>query len=266
MYLNFQNPARTERASGVQSIERAFELLELMAEADGEIPLSALAEASELPLPTVHRIMRTLVNSGYVRQPLKNGRYALGPRLIRLGEKAGQNLGAWGLPYLEYLSDKIGETTNLAVLDADQMVYVAHVPSRHSMRMFTEVGRRVDMHCTAVGKVVLAEMPDEAIDQMLARTRMRPQTGKSIVSRPRLLAEIKAIRANGFALDDGEQELGVKCLAVAVPDAPTPSAISISGPEARMDRLAIREVILFVQDIATQLGDVLNNRPPEMCW
>lgn len=129
-------------SGGVQSLERAFDLLERMADAGGEVGLSELSASSGLPLPTIHRLMRTLVVCGYVRQQ-SNRRYALGPRLIRLGESASRLLGTWARPYLARLVEETGETANMALLDGDEIVYVAQVPSKHSMRMFTEVGRRV---------------------------------------------------------------------------------------------------------------------------
>src|SRR5690606_10604203 len=144
---------KRERSGGVQSLDRAFCLLEIMAEAGGETSLSELAQSSGLPLPTIHRIVRTLVSNGYARQQ-PSRRYALGPRLIRLGETASRALGSWARPYLAELTEATGETSNMAVLDGEQIVYVAQVPSQHSMRMFTEVGRRVDAHATAVGKAV----------------------------------------------------------------------------------------------------------------
>ena len=130
-----------ESTGGVQSLQRAFDLLERMADAGGEASLSELAATSGLPLPTIHRLIRTLVTCGYVRQN-SNRRYALGPRLIRLGESASRQFGTWARPWLARLVDQVEETANLAVLDGDEVVYVAQVPSRHSMRMFTEVGRR----------------------------------------------------------------------------------------------------------------------------
>lgn len=125
-------------SGGVQSLERAFDLLERMADAGGEVGLSELSASSGLPLPTIHRLMRTLVVCGYVRQQ-PNRRYALGPRLIRLGESASRLLGTWARPYLARLVEETGETANMALLDGDEVVYVAQVPSKHSMRMFTEV-------------------------------------------------------------------------------------------------------------------------------
>ena len=142
--------AATGATGGVQSIERAFDLLEMLADAGGALGLSELSTVSGLPLPTVHRLMRTLVNRGYVRQEASR-RYTLGSRLIRLGEISSQMLGTWLRPFLAQLVRLTGETANLAMLDGDEVVYIAQVPSPHSMRMFTEPGRRVQPHCTAVG-------------------------------------------------------------------------------------------------------------------
>lgn len=170
--------ARPAASGGVQSLERAFDLLERMADAGGEVGLSELSASSGLPLPTIHRLMRTLVACGYVRQQ-PNRRYALGPRLIRLGESASRLLGTWARPYLARLVEETGETANMALLDGDEIVYVAQVPSKHSMRMFTEVGRRVLPHSTGVGKALLAGFPRRRCGRCWAvracrRPRRRP--------------------------------------------------------------------------------------------
>ena len=198
--------ARRNQGGGVQSVERTFELLELMADAGGEVALSELADKSGLPLPTIHRIMRTLVGAGYARQQ-PSRRYSLGPRLIRLGETASRALGSWARPYLAELTEATGETSNMAVLDGAQIVYVAQVPSQHSMRMFTEVGRRVDAHATAVGKAVMANLPPEVVTQLLTRAGMPPQTERTITTVEAMHAELARIRDQGYALDDGEQEV-----------------------------------------------------------
>ncbi len=238
--------AKSNGTGGVQSLERAFTLLECMADAGGEVGLSQLAQASGLPLPTIHRLLRTLVSQGYVRQQ-PSRRYALGPRLIRLGENASRQLGSWARPHLVRLAEEIGETANMALLDGDEIVYVAQAASRHySMRMFTEVGRRVSPHCTAVGKALLALLPAATVRDVLARTGMPRQTEHTITDPDVLLAELERIREQGYAVDNGEQEIGVRCVAVAVPDAPTLTAISISGPEGRMtDQLFERAVPLL---------------------
>ncbi|GAC1488509.1 MAG: allantoin degradation transcriptional regulator AllR [Pseudarthrobacter sp.] len=220
---------------GVQSVERVFELLELITDAGGDVTLSELSSSTDLPLPTIHRLLRTLVTLGYIRQ-LPNRRYALGPRLIRLGEGANKQLGAVARPELKSLVDQLGETSNMAVLDSDLVIYVAQVPSLHSMRMFTEVGRRAHTHATGVGKAILAQLDDDVVRGIVARAGMPTPTPKSIGDVDELLADLKLIRERGYSIDEEEQEIGVRCFAMAVPNAPTPAAISVSGPVSRVDQ------------------------------
>ncbi|MFJ4849954.1 IclR family transcriptional regulator [Streptomyces sp. NPDC088733] len=246
----------SDRAGGVQSLERAFDLLERMADAGGEVGLSELATGSGLPLPTIHRLMRTLVDCGYVRQQ-PNRRYALGPRLIRLGETASRLLGTWARPCLAELVDATGETANMALLDGDEVVYVAQVPSRHSMRMFTEVGRRVLPHSTGVGKALLAQVPPEEVRALLARTGMPAATERTITDPDAFLAELAHIRAQGYAVDDNEQEMGVRCLAVTVPGSPTAAAISVSGPAGRVTDAATEKIVPVLQAAARSLSAAL---------
>jgi IclR family acetate operon transcriptional repressor len=247
-----------DRAVGVQSLERAFDLLERMADAGGEVGLSELSASSGLPLPTIHRLMRTLVSCGYVRQQ-PNRRYALGPRLIRLGESASRLLGTWARPYLAELVEATGETANMALLDGDEVVYVAQAPSRHSMRMFTEVGRRVLPHSTGVGKALLAEVPPAEVRALLARTGMPAATDRTITDPDAFLAELERVRALGYALDDNEQEVGVRCLAVTVPDSPTAAAISISGPAGRVTEGATDKIVPVLHAVARELALALRN-------
>jgi IclR family acetate operon transcriptional repressor len=228
--------------AGVQSIERAFALLESMADAGGLIGLSRLAAMSGLPLPTIHRLIRTLVTLGYVRQE-PSREYALGPRLIRLGDSASRLVGVWAKPYLARLVDAVGESANLAMLDGGEVVYVAQVPGRHAMRMFTEVGRRVSPHCTAVGKVLLAGMDDEQVGELLGRAELVAYTEHTVTDVAELLAELARVRERGYATDEGELELGVRCVAVALNGGPARAAMSISGPNTRMtDELVARAV------------------------
>nr|WP_241266302.1 IclR family transcriptional regulator [Streptomyces boncukensis] len=240
---------------------RAFDLLERMADAGGEVGLSELSGTSGLPLPTIHRLMRTLVSCGYVRQQ-PNRRYALGPRLIRLGESASRLLGSWARPYLARLVEETGETANMALLDGDEVVYVAQVPSRHSMRMFTEVGRRVLPHSTGVGKALLAATPDEEVRALLTRTGMPAATEKTITTPEGFLEALATVRERGYATDDNEQEVGVRCIAVAVPDAPTAAALSISGPAGRVTDAATDKFVPVLREVARELSGVLASNGP----
>lgn len=238
------------RSESVKSVVRVFELLELITDAGGDVTLSELSALANLPLPTIHRLLRTLVSLGYVRQ-LTNRRYALGPRLVRLGEAANKQFGAIARPQLKWLVDELGETANMAMLDSDMVIYVAQVPSPHAMRMFTEVGRRAHTHDTGVGKAILSQLSDDAVRAIVGKAGMPTPTGRSIGSIEALLDELRVIRERGYSIDDGEQEVGVRCLSMAVPAAPTPTAISVSGPAARVDdAFADRAVPLLRQATA----------------
>ncbi len=243
---------------GVQSVERVFELLELITDAGGDVTLSELSSSTDLPLPTIHRLLRTLVTLGYIRQ-LPNRRYALGPRLIRLGEGANKQLGALARPQLKSLVDRLGETSNMAVLDSDMVIYVAQVPSLHSMRMFTEVGRRAHTHATGVGKAILAQLDDETVRGIVASAAAcrRPRPRASATSTPCSL-DLKLIRERGYSIDEEEQEIGVRCFAMAVPNAPTPTAISVSGPVSRVDQSFAERAVPLLREAAQAISDELN--------
>jgi IclR family acetate operon transcriptional repressor len=245
------------QVDGVQSLERAFLLLELMAENGGEVPLSRLADESGLPLSTIHRLVRTLVARGYVRQ-LPSRRYVLGPRLIHLGESSSRTLGTWARPHLTDLVDGTGETANMAMLDGDRVVYVAQVPSRHSMRMFTEVGRRVHLHCTGVGKALLAQLSADTARDLVERAGMPRRTPRTITDPGELMAELARIAAQGYCLDDGEQEAGVRCVAVPVPGGSTQAAISVSGPEGRLPMENVPQIVALLTSTAAELAAELD--------
>src|SRR5690625_3765440 len=240
----------------VQSVDRAISLLEILADHGGDATSSELTHASGLPLPTIHRLMHTLVARGHARQ-LQSRRYTLGPRLIRLGESAGRQLGAGARPHLERVAGELGETANLAMIDRDMAVYVAQAASAHSMRMFTEVGRRVYCHCTGVGKVLLAQLPDATVREIVERVGMPPATDRSITNVTDLVAELERVRTQGYAVDDGEQELGVRCFAVPVPHAPTPSAMSVSGPAVRVTYEFGERALPTLHEVAEQISGEL---------
>ena len=242
---------------GVQSLERAFGVLELVAAQRSSMSLSELATATGLAPATLHRLARTLVDLGYLRQE-PSRRYALGPRLFLLAESSSTMLTSFAQPHLGHLVDEIGETANLAMLDGDQVAYVAQAPGRHSMRMFTEVGRRVLPHCTAVGKALLAHSSDEDVRALLARTGLPRHTPHTLTEPDELLAQLGRIRECGYAMDEGEQEVGVRCVAVAVPGSAIRLAMSVSGPAPRMSDELLVHAVPVLQEAAGRLGAELS--------
>lgn len=236
----------------VQSVARAFDLLEALAASDGEDTLAALAERCGLAVPTAHRLLGTLQRRGYVRR-LEDRRYALGAGLIGLGRVAVPPLADAAMPLLRDLEDLFHETANLAVLDGDLVLYVAQVPSRQRMRMFTEVGRRVLPHSTGVGKAMLSVMPEPHVRSLVARTGLPAFTPSTLITPDAFVADLRVSRHRGFAVDDNEQEVGVRCIAVDVPGMPTPTAVSISGPAARITDTIVPQVVTALQDAAARL-------------
>ncbi|PZG41117.1 IclR family transcriptional regulator [Spongiactinospora gelatinilytica] len=240
--------------AGIQVVERSFLLLEHLAAAGGSMSLTELTEASGLPATTIHRILRTLVAGGYVRQETSKI-YTLGPRMIFIGRVAGAFLGAWARPYLGRLVERVGETANLAAMDADEVVYLAQVASqRHMLRMFVDVGRRVAPHATAEGKVLLAQATDAQIRRLIADRGLPAQTSRTITQEWALMRQIELVREQGYAVDDGEQELGVRSVAVPVPGGPRDLALSVSGPETRLSMPALSELVPILQETAMELG------------
>lgn len=239
---------------GVQSVERTFALLEALGRSTRPLGVSELAAECELSLATIHRLLRTLVDLGYVRQE-PSRTYALGAGLLRLGERAASGLTSWSRPLLEGLVRELGESVNLATLDGDRVVYLAHVPSSRSMRMFTEVGSRVPAHSTGVGKAMLAQLAPEAARSVLARTGLRASTDHTITDPDRLADALRAAARQGYALDDEEQEDGVRCVAVAVPGSLPALAVSTSGPSSRMTDELVARAVPLLQEVAAAIAD-----------
>lgn len=250
--------ADSPRSGGVQSVGRALDILEAIDAAGGEMALVEMSNVSGLPMPTIHRIVRTLADRGYLRQ-LPDRRYAFGSRLIPLGATALLAFGSRSAPELGRIVKEFGETANLATLDGDQLVYVGQVPSPHAMRMFTDIGRRVQPHCRAAGKAMLAQLPDSEVLTILSRTGMPMVTEKTIAEPAAMLTELARIRKNGYAIEDGEMELGVSCLAVAIPSRTTLMSISMSAPASRLTPAVRKRAVPFLQKVAAQLATDLDS-------
>jgi IclR family acetate operon transcriptional repressor len=216
----------SERSTSVQSVERAFAILEAMAQENQEMGVTQLAEKLSLPAPTIHRSMKTLVALGYARQNAT----------------------------LLALSSECGETVNLATLEGELIVYTAQSPSRHSMRMFTEVGRRVLPHSCGVGKAIMSQLTDSDAQKIVKHTGMPRFTPTTLTSWKELKVELEKIRQTGYAIDEGEQEIGVRCIAVSVPGMTTPTAVSISGPQTRVDKDFIRKYLPSILRAADALS------------
>ncbi len=246
---------------GVQSVERTLDLLEYLARSSGWMGISELSNATGQPVGTIHRLLMTLVARNYVVRDGRTRRYTLGPAFRRL---AGISLQTpdWaeiGTPLLRDLVEISGETANLAVMEGDRAVYVAQVQPRRMVRMFTELGNRVYLHCTGCGKVLLAYQPDSVIASIIAETGLPGFTDTTITDPGQLKQELEMIRQQGYAIDNGEQEEGVRCIAAPVydPRGKVIAALSISGPGSRLDSRRIPTLLPHLKRISAAISSAL---------
>jgi IclR family acetate operon transcriptional repressor len=228
------DPRAASRPVGsVQAVDRALDLLEALAQAESPLGVGELADRTGLPQGTAHRLLQSLHQRGYVRREASR-KYSMGTGAVRLADAAQRSLARSARPYLAELVALSGETSNLAVLEGDEVVYVAQVSSPHTLRMFAEVGRHVPPHSTAVGKVLLAALPREQALGIVRRTGLPGRTPATITDLGAFVAELDLVATRGWAADEEEQETGVRCVAVPV-GGPGPSlaALSLSGPAER---------------------------------
>ena len=245
----------------VQSVDRALVLLEVLAQGGGRLPITELSSRSGLSLGTVHRLLASLAARGYVRQD-PDRRYALGTALLPLGDAATRLLGSWAQPFLSQLAERCGETANLAVLEDDHVIYVAQAAGRHRMRMFTEVGRRVLPHSTAVGKVLLAWQDPDHVRRVLVRLGLPGRTPNTLTTLAAFGEELSEVRERGWAVDDEEEEPGVRCLAVPVgPGERAVAAVSVSAPASRL-ATGQPDVVEALRRVAGDLARSLQPPPP----
>ena len=254
-------PRRSRRS--VQSVDRALDLLEALAGADGEVSITALAARTKLHVSTVHRLLATLLRRGYVRQNPDTSRYYAGAKVATLSESRSRynEIRLAARPLLQALVEATRETANLSVLDDTMAVYIETAASPQVVRLFTAVGNRVPLHATGAGKALLASLPQPRRDALLDRTELRPHTGKTLVDRASLARALDETRDRGYALDDEEYDDGVRCVAVPVGPIGAPiGAISISGPASRLTKQRCVEFVPQMRRAAADLADTLRAR------
>src|SRR3954468_21084325 len=255
------------RDSGVQSVDRALSIIETLAEDDEGYRLSDLAIRTGLSTSTVHRPLGTLENRRFVQFDRAESKWHVGARSFTVGATFARrrNFSAQAVPYLRKLRDLTRETANLAVVDDESIIVLTRMESREIMRSLTKVGGRVAMVASGVGKAVLATYSDVDVNAIICRQGMPRLTEKSIVRPGELFKELQAIRRQGFAVDDEEARIGLRCVAAVVyNDCAEPlAAVSISGLTSRITDARLPEFGRAVRDTATELTLALGGVMPE---
>ena len=245
---------------GVQSLERALDILELLGRSESELGVTEIAPAVGLANGTAHRLLGTLIRRGYARQNPGNRKYALGIKAYTLATAAREHLGPPARPFLTELMEVSGESSNLAALEKNSVVYLEQVPAPRMVRMFTEPGNRSPLHSTGTGKVLLAYQPAEVVDHVIRQSGLQRFTAHTITDPGRLKEELERIRERGYAQDSEEMEEGVRCLAgpVFAPDGRILAAMSVSGPVGRLAGDRLEELIPHIKRISEAFSGKLD--------
>ena len=246
------------KIGGVQSIGRAFAILEEVARNRDGIGLAELSKRVGLHNSTTFHLVKTMVSLGYVRQLRESKRYRIGRPLFALAASALDEIEMVSLatPILENLSIKSGQSSHFAVRMGDAVVVMARTAGPGAFQLTDRVGLVRPAHCTALGKVILAALRAEQLDRFLDRADLKPCTPKSITEIPQLRREIAEVRRTGMAFDDGEFDPEVRCVALPVHDFTNQviGAIGISGPVWRMSIQTLQGLVPVVRDAAQRLS------------
>lgn len=230
--------ARARSAGQVRSLTRALNLLRHLAENADGMSLTELSEAAALPASTTHRLLTTLEAERFVRPDPRAGVWRIGVSAFFVGSAFARNRDKLTLarPYLRRLMEMTGETANLFVESDGEAICIGQIESRHAMRAITGVGGRVSMHSSGAGKALLAFMEPAHRDRVLGSLALSCETERTITDRARLVGELADIGLRGYAIDDEEHALGLRCVAAPVFDelGAAVAAISVSGPSARI--------------------------------
>ncbi len=256
------------RDGGVQSVDRALSIIETLAEDDEGYRLSDLAVRTGLSTSTVHRLLATLENRRFVQFNRADSKWHVGARAFTVGATFARhrNFSAQAVPYLRKLRDLTRETANLAVVDDEFIIVLTRMESREIMRSLTKVGGRAAMVTSGVGKAVLATYSNDDVSAIIQHHGMPRMTEKSIVRPGDLFKELEKIRRQGYAIDDEEASMGLRCIAAVVyNDCAEPlAAISVSGMTSRLTDDRLPMLGQTVRDVAAELTAALGGKPPDV--
>ena len=259
---------RSKADYNIQTVTNALRLLEAFQQGEEELGVTELARRLDLHKNNVFRLLATLEEKGYVEQQIGGDRYRLGVSCLLLGNAYCRNgLVASARPALQDLATRCGESAHLGTLDDFEVVHLDGIQPEQLLLSGLRVGARLPLHCSAVGKVLLAYAPPETREQfdrqVVAGGQLPARTDATISDRDKFFDHIGAVAAQGFALDLEECEVGLCCAAAPIHDATgrVVAALSVSGPSLRLSRERLHDeivprVVSAAQDVSRLLGYV----------
>ena len=248
--------------TGDTPLMRLFALLEVVAATDQRYTLQGLVEETGLPKPTLHRMLQQLEGAGLLQREGDGRRYGTGTRLRRLAEQLLFNDTLHGARHavLRHLVEEVGESCNITALSGGEVVYLDRVETAAALRFYLHPGSRVPVHCSASGKMLLAQMGVAQRQRLLAQAPLERFTAKTLTDLKKLEREIERVQAEGYALDDEEFLPGLVCAAVSVPapegSGPSNLCVAVQAPAMRVNAAKARRMLPALRRAAEALSRI----------
>lgn len=256
--------AVTSNREHVTSVERALSILELLASRHQGLSTSEISRCANLPKSSTSYLLRTLVTRGYVYRDSETGLHTLGVRVLSLGGQAmqGMALREIALPHLRHIVERTRLGAHLAILDHGDAVYIERMESPGFIKMDIWNGRRVAPQATAIGKALICHLDRQAVQAIVAGHPITATSAKTIMSLPRLMDELEATRQRGYAIDDEEHALGVRCVAspVFAASGDVAAAIGVSGTVSQLSDSYLPSLGNIIRTAALKLSAQLGSR------
>lgn len=243
-----------ERDYSVRAVERVCLILNLLQESVDGIGLNDVAQITGLPKSSAFRYLWTLENHRYVERDQNTNLYRLGLGFVGMQSRHLEILRERARPTLETLRDTFGETANLGLLDGDHMIYIEIVESRRGVRLSATRGDREPVHCTALGKAIAAQLPEERVRDLLKETGLERRTTNTITTIDDFFDELAKVKRVGYAVDDRENEEDGRCVAAPLLGTHLPAAISVSGPSSRFTLQEVKKVAKTLLEVASGIA------------
>lgn len=250
----------------VQSVDRTLTILEVLSDYNDGLGITEISSLVNLHKSTVHRLLSTLIHKGYVVQDEESSRYKITFKLFELGSKKVHKLDLLKIsrPYIKMLMESVNEVVHLIIREETDIVYIDKVEANNTISMASRIGKRNPMYCTATGKAILAYLPEEEIREVWNKSKIVKLTKNTNTDFILFKKELQEVKKNGYAIDDEENEIGVKCVGAPIFDmnGDVVAAISVTGPVTRItdDKIDFisNEVMQCTNLISKEMGYKLN--------
>jgi IclR family transcriptional regulator, KDG regulon repressor len=239
---------------GVQTLDRALDIIELLSLEQNGIGVTEISHKLDLHKSTVHRLLNALAVRGYVEKEERHSKYSLGLKFVEIGchRLNHLELKVEAAPSLRSLADSTRQPVHLAILDGNEVVYIEKIEPVANLRMYSQIGKRVPVYCSALGKSLLSETKEDDLKKILSGTEFKSFTSKTFSSIDQLIVDVDDVRRKGWSLDDEEHEAGIRCIASPVRDytGKIIAAVSVSGDRQIISPERDSEVSVSVMNTA----------------